>query len=78
MCPGGNIKEATGFYPSGKLRFFFPREDVVIDGIPCKGGSLNGIWLYPSGKVQKARLSEDKVINGVNYHKGDTVELPEN
>ena len=49
-CPGGNLKEAVGFYPSGKLRFFFPKTDVLIDGVPCKGGGLHGIWLYETYK----------------------------
>jgi hypothetical protein len=74
-CPGGNMKEATGFYPSGKLRFFFPRKDLLINGYPVKGGSMKGVWFYESGKLKKFYLTKDYFINGKQYKKGDLVEI---
>ncbi len=74
-CPGGNMKEATGFYPSGKLRFFFPREDMLVNGYPVKGGSMKGVWFYESGKLKKFYLTREYTINGRKYNKGDEVNI---
>jgi len=77
-CPGGKMKVATGFYPSGKLRFFFPRKDMLINGYPVKGGSLYGVWFFESGKLKKFTLTKDYFIDGKQYHAGDLVVRKEN
>ncbi len=65
----------TGFYPSGRLRYFFCPQDVWIDGIPCNGGSFSLIELYESGRLRQCRLSESVEMNGRTYQKRETVEL---
>ena len=75
QCTGGNMKEATGFYPSGKLRFFFPHQDTKVGDIMCKGGALKGIYLYETGDLQKAYAAGDITINGKIYKDGDLIEL---
>ena len=75
QCTGGNIKSATGFYPSGKLLFFFPRQDTQVGDVLCMGGSLKGITLYVSGNLKKAYAAKEVTINGKTYKKGDLIEL---
>ena len=75
QCTGGKLKTATGFYPSGKLRFFFPHQDVNIDGVLCKGGSMSGIWLYESGNLKSAYCAEDIEIEGKTFKKGALIEF---
>ena len=75
QCTGGNMKSATGFYPSGKLRFFFPHQNTMVGEVLCSGGATMGIYLYESGDLQKAYAAEDMVVNGISYKKGDVIEL---
>ena len=75
QCSGGNKKTATGFYPSGKLRFFFPHDNVMIGEILCKGGIMSGVWLYESGRLQKAYLAKEFKYKNKEYKKGDLIEL---
>ncbi|MCK5856652.1 MAG: hypothetical protein KAG64_04135 [Bacteroidales bacterium] len=75
QCTGGNMKSATGFYPSGKLHFFFPHDNVLIDGVLCKGGAMSGIWLYESGKLKKAYAATKLKLNEKVYKKGSLIEL---
>lgn len=74
-CPGGKGKLATGFYASGKLRYFFPRNDMLVNGYPVAGGSMKGVWFYESGKLKKFFLTKDYMVNGVQYSKGDEVNI---
>lgn len=74
-CPGGKGKIATGFYASGKLRYFFPREDMLVHGYPVAGGSMKGVWFYESGKLEKFYLTKDYTVNGVQYSSGEEVNI---
>lgn len=63
---GGGIR----FYPSGRLDYFIPVEDVEIQGVFCKSTSLNwGVSLYESGMLKKCTSAIDQTIAGVLYEK---------
>ncbi|NOY76622.1 MAG: hypothetical protein GXO76_02000, partial [Calditrichaeota bacterium] len=70
-CDGGHKKEATGFYPNGKLRFIFLTEPRTIQGIPCRHGGLSIIQFHESGRLKQCELPHDFEYNGAKY-KGRT------
>ncbi len=66
---GGATGVQTGFYPSGRLKWFFSKGDVTIEGIPCNGGVFSIIGLHEDGSVMACRLAGDVVIDGKRYKK---------
>ena len=74
---GGYKGTQTGFYDSGKLRSFYPPEDVVINGVPCKSSLLVNVNLYENGNLKSCKLAEDYQTDGESYKKGDIVEFSE-
>lgn len=70
-CDGGHKKEATGFYPNGKLRFIFLTEQRTIQGIPCRPGGLSIIQFYENGTLKQNELPDDFEYKGIKY-KGRT------
>jgi hypothetical protein len=59
------------FYKHGALKGFKPTTDIVIDGIPCRGGKKNSwISLFPDKKLQSCFLSRDFEIENKSYNKG--------
>ncbi|MEJ2051658.1 MAG: hypothetical protein P8Y60_17830, partial [Calditrichota bacterium] len=71
LCKGGGgVKGVqTAFYKSGRLRYFFSKQDVLVRGIQCKGGVLNIIGLYENGNLKECTLAQETEINGVKYRK---------
>jgi len=68
----------TAFYTSGKLKYFFSKQNITIDGIECKGNPLltvNLIGLYENGKLKNCTLANDMKINGNQYKKGRELEF---
>lgn len=74
---GGYKGTHTGFYDSGKLRSFYPTEDVTINGVPCKSNVLVNVNLYENGNLKSCKLAEDYQADGIFYAKGDTIEFTE-
>jgi hypothetical protein len=72
---GGYKGTHTGFYDSGKLRSFFPSEDVIIDGVPCEASLFANVNLYENGNIKSCKLAEDYQVNGKIYKKGKTIEF---
>ncbi len=73
LCRGSGGPEGVqaAFYPDGALKQFFLREDVRIQGIPCRAGSFSeSIWLHENGRLKQCVLSEDLVRDGRTYQKG--------
>jgi hypothetical protein len=77
ICRGsGGFKGIqTGFYDSGKLRSFFPHEDITINGIPCRASLLSIVKLYENGNLKSCTLAEDYQAAGKKYKKGQVIEL---
>jgi hypothetical protein len=72
---GGYKGTHTGFYDSGKLRSFFPPEDVFVDGIPCEASLLVNVNLYEDGNIKSCKLAEDYLVNEKSFKKGKTIEF---
>ena len=67
----------TVFYLDGKLKHFFPKENVKIDGIFCKSSVFAGVSLYENGRLKKCKLAKDQNINGKNYEEKSTLTFDE-
>jgi len=77
-CTGSTwSKTSTGFHPNGKLRCFFPRKTLTIQGFPVKPGGLAGVYFYESGKLRQFYLNEDVEQDGRVYKKGLRLTLDE-
>ena len=70
---GGYKGTHTGFYKSGKLRSFFPPEDVIVGGVPCEASLLTNVNLYENGNIKSCKLAEDYQIDGFLYKRGKTI-----
>jgi hypothetical protein len=67
----------TVFYPSGRLKLFFSRDPVAVDGVVCDDSLFQGIALYESGRLQQCKLAEKTRIGGVEYPAGAIVRFDE-
>lgn len=77
LCGGsGGFKGThTGFHDSGKLRSFFPTEDVIVDGVPCEASLFANVNLYENGKIKSCKLAENYQADGKTYKRGKKVEF---
>jgi antitoxin component YwqK of YwqJK toxin-antitoxin module len=75
---GGYKGTHTGFYESGKLRSFFPPEDVVVDGVTCEASLFVNVNLYENGKIKSCKLAEDYHSDGKVYKRGKTIQFDKN
>ena len=74
-CRGGPFRHATSFHPDGSLFAFFPRDDVVIDGIPCASNPQVPVYLHPNGRPSRCRLAADVVVGGQTLRRGADAEF---
>jgi hypothetical protein len=74
---GGPKGISTSFYDSGKLRSFYPPEDITLYGIPCEASLLSNVNLHENGKIRSCKLSEDYRVDGKTFKKGRVIELDE-
>ena len=72
---GGYKGIHTGFYESGKLRSFYPPEDVMVDGVPCEETPFVNVNLYENGKIKSCKLADDYQVYGHTYKKGKIIEF---
>lgn len=72
---GGYKGTHTGFYENGRLRSFFPPDDVIVDGIPCEASLLANVNLYENGNIKSCKLSVDLHKDGKYYKRGQTIEF---
>ena len=76
-CRGGPFRHATSFHPDGCLFGFFPRDDVVIDGIPCASNPQVPVYLHTNGKLLRCRIAADVVVDGRTLRRGVDAEFDE-
>ncbi|MEN8125553.1 MAG: hypothetical protein ABFR32_10525 [Bacteroidota bacterium] len=74
LCNGNYAKWystgiSTSFYPSGKLKCFYPDDDVEINNILCKSSPFAGVCLHENGNLKQCKLTKDEIINGKEYKK---------
>jgi len=74
---GGYKGIQTGFYSSGRLKSFYPPEDITVNGVPCEASILKSVNLYENGNIRDCKISEDYKIDGKTYKKGHLIELDE-
>jgi len=72
---GGYKGTHTGFYKSGKLRSFFPPEDVIVCGVPCEASLIANVSLYENGNIKSCKLAEDYKVDNVLYKRGKVIEF---
>ena len=79
MCigTGGPKGVQTSFYKNGNLKYFFSREKLEIDTVPCKGGVFYIIGFYENGLLKTFTLYDNCVINGKEYKKHTNIKLDE-
>lgn len=79
---GGGVKGTqAAFYNSGKLKYFFSKDDIIIGGVNCKGNKFmptSLIGLYESGKLMSCTLAETQTINSKVYKKGTNLKFDGN
>ena len=83
LCKGNFLKMGTegiqtSLYRSGRLRNFFPVEDIKLNNVLCKSSPFAFVGLYENGMLRKCKLAEDQVIAGVKYKKNAKVYFDEN
>jgi hypothetical protein len=67
----------TYFYNNGKLKLFWTREPVGIDGWVCKDSLFTGISLHANGRLRECILDKPVTAGGVSYRKGGRIQLNE-
>jgi hypothetical protein len=75
---GGYKGTHTGFYDSGKLRSFFPPEDVIVDGVQCAASLMVNVKLYENGSIKSCKLAENYHADGKSYERGKIIEFETN
>lgn len=70
---GGPNGTRTNFYTDGRLKYFFPYEDIEVDGFKLKSGILNPVSFYPDGSLKMGTLAEDYTLNGQTFPKGKKI-----
>jgi hypothetical protein len=68
----------TGFYPNGRLKYFWPPENLEVDGVPCKATGFQSVSLHENGRLRMCRLSRATTIQGRAFTEGEDVALDEN
>lgn len=71
----GRFKIDTAFHPNGRLRAFFPPEDIEIDGLCCEASLFHPVYLHEDGRLREARLARDARVDGADLRAGATVRL---
>ena len=72
-CRGGPFKTATTFHPDGRLRSFFSRDAVTIDGVCCVASSHDAVQLHGNGHLAGCRLAADVTRDAATLRRGQVV-----
>lgn len=72
-CRGGPFKTATTFHPDGRLRSFFARDALSIDGVSCVASSHDPVHLHGNGRLAGCRLAADITRDAETLRKGQVV-----
>lgn len=78
LCRGsGTGKKGfmTRFYSTGRLRLFWSREPVQVDGFVCKDSLFTGISLHNNGRLQECILDQPATFSSITYRKGTRLRL---
>ncbi|MDP4267686.1 MAG: hypothetical protein Q8880_09675 [Bacteroidota bacterium] len=77
LCRGGGGPKGitTSFYPNGRLKSFYPPEDIEINNILCKSSCIGPVYLKEDGSLLECTLSQDVNFNGVTYSKNTRLNI---
>jgi hypothetical protein len=78
LCRGGGMGKngfMTQFYSTGRLRLFWSREPVEVDGFTCKDSLFTGISLHNNGRLRECILDKPVTLSAVTYRKGTRLRL---
>jgi hypothetical protein len=73
----GRFKIDTAFHPNGRVRAFFPRDTLEIDGVPCTASVFHPVYLHPDGHLRQCLLADDVTLDGRVFEKGQVLRLDE-
>jgi len=77
-CPcRGGMKIDTAFHPNGRVRAFFPRRAIEIDGLLCDASLFHPIYLHPDGRLEQCKLARSVMLDGRSFEKGVVLTLDE-
>jgi hypothetical protein len=66
-------------YPSGKLKFFQPVDDIKIEGVWCKPSAVRGgVTLYENGRLQECTSAKEQTVKGQKVDESFTLKFDEN
>ncbi len=76
-CRGGGGKAGfmTSFHKNGNLKYFFTKDDIEIDSIPCSGSIFHGIGLHESGNLESCTLAKTTTIQNRQFKKKSKIVL---
>jgi hypothetical protein len=80
LCKGSGGPKGinASFYDNGRLKSFYPTEDITIDGVPCKATLFVNVNIYENGNLKSCKLADDYQINNNTIKKGAFIEFDEN
>jgi hypothetical protein len=73
----GRFKIDTAFHPNGRVKAFFPPEDLELDGVLCTASVFHPVYLHPNGRLKQCRLARETTLAGRVFARGTTLVLDE-
>lgn len=73
----GRWKIDTAFHPNGRVRAFFPPEDLELDGVWCEASVFHPVYLHANGRLAQCRLARTAYVHGRRFERGETIALDE-
>lgn len=75
-CRGG-LKIDTAFHPNGRVRAFFPRDPIEIDGVLCAASVFHPVYLHANGRLRQCKLARDVTLGERVFKRGTVLTLDE-
>lgn len=72
----GRWKIDTAFHPNGRVKAFFPPDDLELAGVLCKASVFHPVYLHPDGKLRQCKLAALATLDGRTYAAGEVLQVP--
>jgi hypothetical protein len=73
----GRWKIDTAFHPNGRVKAFFPPDDLALSGVLCEASVFHPVYLHADGKLRRCKLAAPATLDGHTHAAGEVLELPE-
>jgi hypothetical protein len=73
----GKWKIDTAFHPNGRVRAFFPPDDLELAGVWCEASVFHPVYLHADGRLAQCRLARDARVHGHELEAGTMLRLDE-